>query len=255
MSPLRLPSFFLRFSQLTSPSLPSAVETVTRSLFVSTTRPSSKLFLSNSPARSLLFAIRIQTSHFINAFAGYTFDTAIGRNWKIFLRRLERLKTQSQSSRSFAETATRQNEEERNEEDHDDETEAGAELKDIFALVSYHSTILDRILAACFLRSNRECSRISRNDIEKRQEERELTLLVDALAEQPLYKLLMRCFTDVLSFGKLVRDLQTEELEEDEVVSQLRELQATFEVRLHPHPLSFSLLFYLLTYTRSILLF
>lgn len=32
----------------------------------------------------------------------------------------------------------------------------GTELKDIFALVSYHGTVLDRISTSCFLGSDRE---------------------------------------------------------------------------------------------------
>lgn len=43
----------------------------------------------------------------------------------------------------------------------------------------------------------------------------------------------MRCFTVVLSFGKLVRDLQTEDLDEDDAVPLLQDLHSTFEVRSH----------------------
>ena len=143
-----------------------SVETVARSLYASTTRPNSKIFLDNPQARSLLFSLRIRISHFVNAFAGYTFDTAIGRNWRIFIRRLERLKTQSQSSRTFEERKDRPamehlEDEENNEEEEEMEMEegeggGGTELKDIFALVSYHGTVLDRISTSCFLGSDRE---------------------------------------------------------------------------------------------------
>lgn len=144
-----------------SPRFLPPVETVARSLYASTTRPNSKIFLDDPQARSLLFSLRIRISHFVNAFAGYTFDTAIGRNWRIFIRRLERLKTQSQSVRSFEERKDRPATElQEDEDEEEEETEmgegGGAELKDIFALVSYHNTVLDRILNSCFLGAGRE---------------------------------------------------------------------------------------------------
>ena len=47
----------------------------------------------------------------------------------------------------------------------------------------------------------------------------------------------MRCFTAVLGFGKLVRDLQMEELDDDEALPVLEKLHSTFEVR-PTHPFS-----------------
>lgn len=94
----------------------------------------------------------------MNNLAGYVFDTAIGRNWKVFIKRLERLRSDS-AGRRRARRAADEDEESGDDSDELEEDEAGAggaELKDVLSLVLYHSTVLDRMLAACFLRTKRE---------------------------------------------------------------------------------------------------
>jgi len=103
----------------------------------------------------------------------------------------------------------------------------GTELKDIFALVSYHGTVLERILTSCFLGSDRELP----SSHFLRFLNGKLTSTSSISIEQALQRVLIRCFTAVLGFGKLVRDIQMEELDDEEALPILEKLHSTFEVR------------------------
>lgn len=48
--------------------------------------------------------------------------------------------------------------------------------------------------------------------------------------EHTLYMLLMRCFTLILTFGKLVRNLETQAIDEEDAYSELLELHDDFAV-------------------------
>lgn len=180
---------------------------------------------------------------FINALASFVFDTAIGKTWSLFVRRLVRLKTESQSGRAAApgqatspqtegeEQASGEEGDDDHEEDNDDQT---CELKSIFSLAVYHGAVLDRILVACFLRTKRAPLLFSFPSPSHSRLTDSLSARGSRHPERPVQKLLTRVFTSVLDLGKLVRDVQYGTLTEEAGAFKLVEIHDAFEVQSLP---------------------
>ena len=112
------------------------METVSRSLFhsVHQTTLDEELFKSKPQARRLLLRFRFQTHSFVSALTSYIFDSAIGTHFNAFMRRLDSVVQQIRSH---------------SRQEHED----FPSVPDVFELMNDHSTVLDKILGACMLRT------------------------------------------------------------------------------------------------------
>jgi hypothetical protein len=204
LAPLLLPNRYHRVQNFLFRLL--RVETVSRLLFT-TLRNYISSSSSSVPATLLssINLLRFEMTHFVSSLTCFVFGTAISRNWKVFMRRLERLRgdavrqevhptssrprrrrtSSSSSSADAVSSSDLDNEdgEDDSEPNPDSSSSASFGITDIHSLRAYHSTVLDRILSSCFLKQRQEV----------------------------LYKLLMAVFRSVLDFGKLLRDGLDEE--------------------------------------------
>ncbi len=147
------------------------------------------VLMSASSVEHRLHRLRFRMSHFVAALSRYVLDTAIGSNWDVMRRRLERLKRRIPGlDESRPPTPLR-------EEDNDfvfepvledDEEEAEpisiGQLQSIHSLVLYHHMTLDRILGSC--------------------------LLSPHTGHQVTLKILTALFGLVLDLGKLVKEVE-----------------------------------------------
>jgi hypothetical protein len=134
-------------------------------------------------------------SHVIAAFSQYVLDSAIARNWDIFMRRMERLKQRSRRSDTDEDDGF-------GLEEDPDEGVPGGEIKDIHALVLYHHHVLDRILKGC--------------------------LLGPSAGQKALQRILMGLFGVILDVGKLVKEVAMRQVGEDEGGSRLKKLNSSW---------------------------
>jgi hypothetical protein len=105
------------------------------------------LFPTLVQPKKLLLHFRFIAQSFVATLSAYLFDTAIGGNFDPFLAQLESSSlaaTASSTSISAASTTSRSGGSERHG------------FSDVFELATAHSDLLDRILAACLLRSSQK---------------------------------------------------------------------------------------------------
>ncbi|ORY34063.1 Spc98 family-domain-containing protein [Naematelia encephala] len=155
------------------------------------------IFPPGEKVEAYLQTLRFRMTHFISALNRYVLDTAVGANWTLMRKRLERLKRRvpgkesSRPSTPAAETEQDEyfqfdvGEEAEDHEDEDQENEGPinvSQLKSIHSLVGYHHVVLDRILASC--------------------------LLGDHAGHQVTFKVLMGLFGLVLDLGKVIKEIQ-----------------------------------------------
>lgn len=207
------------------------VETVLRSMFIDLhhqhdiideplktgidahhTRPSSRsqstrgrlrsgIFPPGSREEKRLWALRYRMSHFITTFIRYIIDIAIGANWRVLRRRLQRLRKTSSGSTSSRPQTPSSTGNDKDESDYfafddndlldhgdadDDEDEGSTtnlhRLQSIDSIVLYHHLIMDRILRSC--------------------------LLSPSAGHQVTYKILTTLFGIVLDFAKTAKEVE-----------------------------------------------
>lgn len=116
--------------------------------------------------RSLLY-LRFTMSWFVSNLSRYVLDTAIGHNWGVMRRRLDKLRRRSRTSAStesrpvtpgvddgddeFEDLDQELDEAEGGDEDSATQLGALSQLQSVHSLVLYHQIILNRILRACLL--------------------------------------------------------------------------------------------------------
>lgn len=81
---------------------------------------------------------------FIGAVVGYVFDSAIGRRWDTFVRRMKKLQTQSSEHNASSDSGLAHTVED--------------PIFDVFTLSEYASSTLDDILSACLLKSRQRAA-------------------------------------------------------------------------------------------------
>ena len=123
-----------------------------------TARATKAILMSGSKIEHRLHRLRFRMSHFIAVLSRYVLDTAIGANWDVMRRRLERLKRRSSSrEESYASTSLLDQDdtfdftEVENDDDRRESLHEINQLQSIHSLVIYHHLTLDRILRACLL--------------------------------------------------------------------------------------------------------
>lgn len=196
--------------------------------------PSGGLFTSNTAAEQSLHLLRFRMTNFITALTRYVLDTAIGTNFAVMQRRLNRLRREyvreSKFRMSRPGTPTTDGGSERFgldaddldveiwSDDEDDEGKGSEEgegtfaneglsqinqLQSIHSLVLYHHIILDRILRSCLLSSGQ--------------------------GHQIAYKVLMKLFGLILDLGKVVKQVERGSVSEDEGVRRVGEMRIEWE--------------------------
>lgn len=159
------------------------------------------IFEPGSDADRTLLALRFVMSSFVAAISRYVLDTAIGQNWDVMRRRLDKLRRRGHAAPS---TTTDSRPVTPGPDDGDDYEDLDEELDDVGAgededdaptllgalsqlqsahsLVLYHQIILNRILRAC--------------------------LLIPQPGHQVTFKLLMTLFGLILDLGKTVKEVE-----------------------------------------------
>lgn len=181
------------------------------------TRQRHSAFPVDSEADKTVLYLRFTMSWFVTSLTRYVIDTAIGQNWDLMRRRLDRLK---KTTRAPATTDSRPataagNYEDDEYEDLDEEvleadeggdvqdevTQLGAlsQLQSAHSLVLYHHIILNRILRAC--------------------------LLSDKAGHQVTFKILMTLMNLILDLGKTVKEVERGVLGTDEGAERVRSIR------------------------------
>lgn len=146
------------------------------------------LFPPGEKASSVLHRLRFRMSGFVAAIERYLLDIAIGANWDVMYRKLDRLRRNKLSDHS---TSPEPNDpvddpldviDVDNESDEEDESGGIIQLQSVDSLVVYHHLIMDRILRA--------------------------SLLAPSAGHQVPYKVLMGLFGCVLDLGKVVKEME-----------------------------------------------
>lgn len=151
-------------------------------------RPTKTVLMAGSKIEHELHRLRFRISHFVSALSRYVLDTAIGANWDVMRRRLERLKRrtpgrdESRPSTPLGGPLDALDFEQTPEPASGDEFSSIGQLQSIHSLVVYHHFTLDRILKAC--------------------------LLSPHAGYQVTFKILMVLFGLVLDLGKLVKEVE-----------------------------------------------
>ncbi|KAL7421664.1 hypothetical protein Q5752_003433 [Cryptotrichosporon argae] len=142
-------------------------------------KPKDSLFPDGSGVERQTRVLRLRMAHFVGALATYTVDTAIGANWAVMRRRLERLRTTARAKADCSRPGTPVDDDvfdtdsldtheagtesiEGAEADGDDEGHDGngpdsdeprplAQLRSVDSVVLYHAVVLERIARACLL--------------------------------------------------------------------------------------------------------
>ena len=170
--------------------------------------PGSKVLFRYDPkTRQIVHLLRFKMTTFISTLSRYMLDVAINKNWSVMRRRLGRLRrrqveseTSSESSSDDdAEAAYSESSVESGAHDSDVEPETESpgsmiELRSINSLVTYHHLIMDRILRA-------------------------MLLLSASPSQQSTLVILMKIFTIILDFGKLLKEVEHGIKEEDDAVA------------------------------------
>ena len=132
----------------------------------------------------------------MHALSTYITDAAIGANYTEFIERLTRLRYGVQEHPSIRTHV--------NNPDGCDDTEDGdILLSDVFSIMDYHASVMDRITEACFLKTRHQ--------------------RVGGLS-------LVECMDAILRVGKLVMDLRTGRLTEDDGEPKLVRLVDRFGI-------------------------
>ena len=160
----------------------------------SSDRAVQRLFPEGAPVTFTLQRLRFRMSEFMAALEQYLIDTAIGSNWDVMRRKLERLKRRAPESDASVPSTPRHETGEYNlpadladmeasELGEEDEDVAGlVQLSSIDSLVIYHHHIVDCILRAC--------------------------LLAPSAGQQVTFKVLMGLFGCILDLGKTVKEVE-----------------------------------------------
>jgi len=177
-----------------------------------------RLFPEGARVTFTLHRLRFRMSEFMAAIEQYLIDTAIGSNWDVMRRKLERLKRRAPGSdASIASTPIDEPDEfvtpdtvvytEGSEgDDEDEEDVAGlAQLSSIDSLVVYHHHILDRILRAC--------------------------LLAPSAGQQVTFKVLMGLFGCILDLGKTVKEVERGSLGWEDGANRIQAYRQEWEER------------------------
>ncbi|KAK4689060.1 hypothetical protein P7C73_g1043, partial [Tremellales sp. Uapishka_1] len=146
--------------------------------------PEPSVFRKGSQLEKMLLKIRFRMAFFVTVLSRYVVDRAIGSNWDMMRKRLEKLKARPpgrDESRPSTPGIFEYDMLDNNEDD-DEETSSVHQLQSVHSLVVYHHVILDRILRACLLSSHQ--------------------------GHEVTFKILMGLLGLVLDLGKLVKEIQ-----------------------------------------------
>lgn len=152
------------------------------------------IFITRPASKQRLCLFSFHANSFMHALSTYITDAAIGANYAEFIKRLTRLQHGVQE-RASPQTQI-------NDSDGYDDTENhGAPLSDVFSIMDYHTSVMDRITEACFLKTRHRG--------------------VGGMS-------LVECMDAILRVGKLVVDLRTGRLAEDDGEPKLVKLVDRF---------------------------